>query len=243
MNADTHSGERQSILVIDDHPLFRKGVGQLLEMEPGFDLVSEAQSGEEGLRLAKSIKPDLILLDLNMKRGLNGLQVLKELKQSGNEATVVILTMSDLEEDLVAALRLGADGYLLKDMEPAALLEKIREALNNQMVLDSSLTTLLTCALRKDHNRGATKFATDAGTLTGREQQILGLIAKGLSNKRIAEHLEISDGTVKVHVKNLLRKLNLHSRLEAAIWALNQGFKYQPPTASRSRRTGTPKPR
>ena len=235
MNTDTGINQH-SILVIDDHPLFRKGVRQLLEAEPDLGMVNEAQSGEEGLQLAQETHPELILLDLNMKRGLDGLQVLKALKQSNSDATVVVLTMSNLEEDLIAALKLGADGYLLKDMEPTALLGKIRDALNDHMVLDGSLTILLTRTLRKDRERS---IVTNVDSLTGREQQILSLIAKGLSNKRIAEHLAISGGTVKVHVKNLLRKLNLRSRLEAAVWALNHGFKYQQPTA-RNRRGRQP---
>ena len=225
--------QHRSILIIDDHPLFRKGVGQLLEIESGLDAVSEAQSGEEGIKLAHSLKPSLILLDLNMRRGLSGLQVLKELKQAGSEAAIVVLTMSDLEEDLIAALRLGADGYLLKDMEPEVLLEKIHQALEGEMVLDTTLTAMLTAALRRDPERGASNTLTNEKSLTNRERQILGLIAKGLSNKRIAELLDISDGTVKVHVKNLLRKLGLRSRLEAAVWALNRHIAYYPPTFSK----------
>lgn len=234
MSMHKNGNEHHSVLVIDDHPLFRKGVGQLLEAEPSVGTVNEAQSGEEGLRMAESIKPELILLDLNMKRGLNGLQVLKALKQRTSDTVVVVLTMSDLEEDLIAALRLGADGYLLKYMEPTALLDKIRDALNGHMVLDGSLTAR---AIRKDRDRSGTgrSVTADTSKLTGREMQILSLISKGLSNKRIAEHLAISDGTVKVHVKNVLRKLNLRSRLEAAVWALNHGFRYQPPTAKTKR--------
>lgn len=211
---------RLSVLVIDDHPLFRRGVTQLLEMGPEFKLVGEAASGEEGIKMALLTRPNLILLDLNMK-GMNGIQTLIELKQTDLDSLVIVLTVSDAEEDLVTALRNGADGYLLKDTEPEMLLDKLSGAAKGRVVLDQALVGMLAHALRKD-NRAASP--PDAN-LTEREHEILGLIAEGMSNKMIARELDISDGTVKVHVKNLLRKLNLRSRLEAAIWALGQGTK------------------
>ena len=209
----------QSILVIDDHPLFRKGVAQLIKMEPGFSLVAEAKSGQEGIDLAQTHEPDIILLDLNMK-GMNGIQTLRKLKATDLECTVIVLTVSNAGDDLVAALRAGADGYLLKDMEPENLLPQIRRAASGQMVLDASLSGLLASKIRDDQAAPP----SDNASLTKREQQILALIAEGMSNKIIARQLDISDGTVKVHVKNLLRKLNLRSRLEAAVWALGQGI-------------------
>ncbi|MGI9304093.1 MAG: two-component system response regulator NarL [Gammaproteobacteria bacterium] len=207
-----------SLIVIDDHPLFRKGVAQLLELDAGFVLAGEASSGRDGVALARETQPDLILLDLNMK-GMNGIETLKALKQQEPASLVIMLTVSNAEKDLVRALRAGADGYLLKDMEPEELLDRLRNAIAGETVMDPSLTGMLADALREDN---ATQPAADA-TLTDREQEILGLIAAGMSNKMIARELTISDGTVKVHVKNLLRKLNLRSRLEAAVWALGQG--------------------
>ncbi|MGH8501347.1 MAG: two-component system response regulator NarL [Gammaproteobacteria bacterium] len=206
-----------SVVVIDDHPLFRKGVAQLLEMDSHFKLVGEAASGEEGVRLALFTRPQLILLDLNMK-GMNGIQTLAALKGTDLESLVIILTVSNTEEDLVAAMRNGADGYLLKDMEPEILLDRLRCAARGQMMLDPALVGMLAHALREERPAPPT---TDA-SLTEREGEVLALIAEGLSNKMIARQLDISDGTVKVHVKNLLRKLNLRSRLEAAIWALGK---------------------
>lgn len=208
-----------SILVIDDHPLFRKGVAQLIEMEEEFSLIGEAQSGKDGIALALVHRPDLILLDLNMK-GMNGIQTLKELKQTDLESLVIVLTVSNAEEDLVAALRGRADGYLLKDMEPENLLTQLKSAARGQVVLDPSMTGLLANALREDHPAPP----EDDASLTDREQEILALVAEGMSNKLIARELNISDGTVKVHVKNLLRKLHLRSRLEAAVWALGKGM-------------------
>lgn len=210
--------QSETILVIDDHPLFRKGVAQLLALDSGFKMVGEAASGSEGLELAKALKPDLILLDLNMK-GMNGIDTLRAIRAADLDSRVIILTVSDNEEDLVTALRAGADGYLLKDMEPEDLLANLRNAAQGRMVLSDTLTGMLAHALRQD---GQPKRPDQAG-LTEREQEILSLIAAGMSNKLIARELNITEGTVKVHVKHLLKKLNLRSRVEAAVWAVEHG--------------------
>lgn len=211
-----------SVLIIDDHPLFRKGVSQLIsDMGNEFKLVGEAQSGEEGIKLALHHKPDLILLDLNMK-GMDGIETLIELKKSDIDSFVVVLTVSNDEKDLVSALRNGADGYLLKDLEPEVLKSKLQSVMSGQMVLDQNLSEMLASSIRKDQNTPPEK--QEDASLTTREKEILQLIAIGNSNKIIARELDISDGTVKVHVKNLLRKLKVHSRLEAAVWALSNGF-------------------
>lgn len=202
-----------TILIIDDHPLFRKGLADLIDMGPGLQLVGEASSGEEGLVRAETLRPELILLDLNMK-GMGGLEALKQLKQTGLESFVVMLTVSNSESDVTAALRLGADGYLLKDMEPEQVLEQIQIAASGRLAITDSLTELLARALREESRP---RSASEAG-LTRREQEILGLIAEGMSNKQIARELDITEGTIKVHVKNLLKKLNLRTRLEAAVW-------------------------
>jgi two-component system nitrate/nitrite response regulator NarL len=209
-----------TVLVIDDHPLFRRGVTQLLALDPQLELVGEASSGEEGIALAAAREPDLILLDLNMK-GLSGIDTLKRLRDSGSDARIVMLTVSDSADDLVAAIRAGADGYLLKDMDPELLLNRIREALFGRMVISDSLTGALAQALR-----GESVTATrDAAQLTERERDILACLAAGMSNKLVARELNITEGTVKVHVKNLLKKLNFRSRVEAAVWAVEHGLK------------------
>ncbi|GAG04545.1 unnamed protein product, partial [marine sediment metagenome] len=202
-----------TVLVIDDHPLFRKGAEQLIKLDEDFELVGEAASGEEGVELTRQLNPDLVLLDLNM-RGMDGISVLKELKANEHESVVIMLTVSNSEDDIVAALRCGADGYLLKDMEPEEILVKLRRAIGGQTVLDESISTLLANVLRNE-NRSPPPNQIE---FTSREEQIVSLIAEGKSNKAIARELGISDGTVKVHVKNVLRKLNLSSRLEAAVW-------------------------
>ena len=205
------------ILAIDDHPLFRKGVSDLVSMDDSMTLVGEAANGPDGLRLATELNPDFILLDINMK-GMSGLETLAAIKQADIEARVLMLTVSDNEEDVIAALRSGADGYLLKDMEPEDILLSLRQAAAGKVVISERLTQLLAHALREDRRKGD---ANTAANLTERERQILALVSQGLSNRIIADRLEISEGTVKVHVKHLLKKLELHSRVEAAVWALS----------------------
>jgi two-component system nitrate/nitrite response regulator NarL len=207
---------KTSVVVIDDHPLFRKGVADLVRMEPSLQLVGEAADGQIGLRVAQETDPDLILLDLNMK-GWSGIETLERLRAADLDARIIMLTVSDSEEDVVAALRAGADGYLLKDMEPEDILESLRRATQGRVVISQRLTELLAHALREDpHPR-----RPDQAGLTPREDEILGLIAKGYSNKLIARDLDLTVGTVKVHVKHLLRKLGLRTRVEAAVWAIN----------------------
>jgi two-component system nitrate/nitrite response regulator NarL len=208
------------IIIIDDHPLFRKGVAQLIAMDPELVFAGEASNGEEGLELARRADPDLVLLDLHMK-GLDGIATLGALRAAGIEARIVLLTVSDSPDDLIAAIRTGADGYLLKDMEPEELLARIREALFGRMVISASLNSLLAHALREE----AQAANRSLGTLTAREQAILRCLAGGLPNKLIGRELGITEGTVKVHVKNLLKKLAFRSRVEAAVWAHEQGLK------------------
>jgi len=214
---DTASGKT---LIIDDHPLFRKGVSQLVALDTRLQLVGEASSGEQGIELAKALDPDLVLLDLNMK-GMGGIATLQALRDAGVAARIVILTVSDAADDLVAAIRAGADGYLLKDMEPDDLLARIGEALYGRMVISDSLNGLLAHALRDEAQTEARRQAP----LTQRERAILGCLANGLSNKLIARELDIAEGTVKVHIKNLLKKLKFRSRLEAAVWAIDEGIR------------------
>jgi two-component system nitrate/nitrite response regulator NarL len=205
------------VLIIDDHPLFRKGARLLLEPETGFQVVGEASSGAEGIRLADELETDLILLDLNMTQ-MDGLETLRRLRLANPDVRVVMLTVSDHEQDLVAALRAGASGYLLKDTEPEELLGQLQQVLEGHLVLSQSLTEHLMRAVRDDQE----PTPVEQAGLTEREQEILNGISEGLSNKHIARQLDITEGTVKVHVKHLLRKLNLRSRVEAAVWAVDQ---------------------
>lgn len=210
----------QTILIIDDHPLMRKGILQLIAMEDSLRVVGEAGDGQRGLALARQLQPDLILLDLNM-RGMSGQELLGILKAEDHDARVIVLTVSDGEEDVVGALRAGADGYLLKDMEPEDVLNGLRAAAQGRMVLGERVAEILADALRHESQP---KPAASV-KLTDREREILSRIAAGHSNKLIARELKIAEGTVKVHVKHLLRKLDLGSRVEAAVWAVRSGFR------------------
>jgi two-component system, NarL family, nitrate/nitrite response regulator NarL len=205
-----------SVVIIDDHPLFRKGVADLIRMEPALRLVGEAADGESGIRLARQTEPDLILLDLNMK-GMDGIATLQRLRAADVDARIIMLTVSDNEQDVVAALRAGADGYLLKDMEPEDILASLQRATRGRLVISAQLTELLAHALREEPRP---QRPEEAG-LTPREEEILELIAKGFSNKLIARDLNLSVGTVKVHVKHILKKIKLKTRVEAAVWAVS----------------------
>lgn len=202
------------VFLIDDHALFRKGVGQIINDNPNFEVVGEASSGLEGIELVQQSSPDVVLIDLNMK-GLNGIETLRRFKEMATPGKFVVLTVSDAEDDLLEALRSGADGYLLKDMDPEDLCANLIKVAAGMTVIQDSLTDILKQALI-DPKVGRND---ETVSLTDREQEILQCLADGLNNKTIARKLGISDTTVKVHIKHLLSKLKLTSRLEAAVWA------------------------
>jgi two-component system nitrate/nitrite response regulator NarL len=206
-----------TIMIVDDHPLLRKGLRQLIELEDDLELVAEASSGMEALSIVETADPDLIILDLNMQ-GMDGIETLKTMRDRGIAARIVMLTVSDHDEDVVAAITNGADGFLLKDMDPEEIIRKVRQAALGQMVISDRLAEVLASALRRPEKPANNVLES----LTTRELEILKLISKGLSNKLIARELDISDSTVKVHVKHVLKKMNLRSRVEAAVWAVNE---------------------
>ncbi len=210
--------KQAAILLVDDHPLLRKGVAQLIALEDNLTVVAEANSGEEAITLAIKYQPDLILLDLNMK-GLSGIDTLTALKRAEVSSKIVIFSVSDSESDVLQALKFNADGYLLKDSEPEELIEKINLALQGELVISSPLTQILARSLRPSPQK-----TSIIDTLTSRELENLKLIASGKSNKDIANKLGITEATVKVHVKNLLKKLGVKSRVEAAIWAVEHNI-------------------
>ncbi|XKF16138.1 two-component system response regulator NarL [Halomonas sp. BLK-85] len=220
MATATHDDRPATIMVIDDHPLLRRGVRQLLEIEDDLDLVFDTGSPAEGIERAIAFEPDMLLLDLNMPE-MDGLTTLKNLRDAGYTGRIIMYTVSDQENDVVDALRGGADGYLLKDMEPEDMVHQLRQAAKGRMAISETLTTLLAEALRSHRSAPATP---SAGELTQREKEILRELAAGMSNKLIARKLDITEGTVKVHVKHLLKKLHLRSRVEAAVWAVQEGF-------------------
>lgn len=205
---------RPTILLVDDHPLMRRGLRQLLATSHDFEVVGEAASGEHALAMQKELAPDLILLDHHMP-GLSGIEALMRLRRAGFGGKVLLYTVSDADEDVRSAMLHGADGYLLKDMEPEDLLRQIREALAGSVVVSERLARRLDASLRHDPLRAA-------GDLTTREIEVLRMLVAGNSNKMIGIHLGITEGTVKVHVKNLFQKLGLRSRVEAVVWAMEK---------------------
>lgn len=201
------------VVVVDDHPLFRRGVVQLLKMDSLFEDIHEAGNFEGALKSVRETDPDLVLLDLNMK-GTGGIQILSAIKELDPSIKVVILTVSDAPADVIQCLRNGADGFLLKDQEPEDILANIKMAMEGENVLSPSLTNALAQTLKEVPNFGKRELSS----LTDREHNVLRLISQGKSNKIIARELDISEGTIKVHVKHVLRKLSFHSRVEAAVW-------------------------
>lgn len=210
------------VLVIDDHPLFRRGVQQLLEMSEVLTFVGEADNGPEAIARCETLSPDLILMDLNMQ-GMDGIDTLHRLRERGVQVPIVMLTVSAQQEDVVAAIRAGASGYLLKDSAPETLLQTLESMTDQGSAFDTRLMPLLTEALRQP----AAPATPDAfiSHLTRRERDILRLIARSYSNKQVGRQLDISEGTVKVHVRHLLKKMGMRTRTEAAVWAAREGWK------------------
>ena len=209
------------IILIDDHTLFRVGLQGLLEHR-GIKVVAAVGDGQEGLKLAEELKPDVVLLDMRMP-GMSGIEVLRQLRQSGLEMPIAMLTTSSNEQDLVESLRSGAQGYLIKDMQPDELVVALRDIVAGKTVVAPDLAPVLAKVVQGESisPRDPSPFSD----LTPRETEILGLLAEGQSNKAIARNLGISDGTVKLHVKAILRKLGVHSRVEAAVIAVERGLR------------------
>jgi two-component system nitrate/nitrite response regulator NarL len=194
-------------------------VQQLLGMDEQYEIVGEAADGITGLGMIEELAPDMVLLDLNMDT-MSGLDVLEEIKKRGLETEVVIMTVSNNDKDVARAIHLGADGYLLKDMEPEDILTKLGQVAEGSVVMDDNISMLLANMLKS----GSHFTTLENVKLTQRENEIMGLLVAGMNNKLMARELNISDGTVKVHIKNILRKTKVNSRLEAAVWAINHGF-------------------
>ncbi|WP_447028240.1 response regulator [Vibrio parahaemolyticus] len=202
------------VMLVDDHPLMRRGIHQLLSFEPEFEVVAEASNGADAVAKAHELELelDLVLLDLNMK-GMSGLDTLKALRADGCEARTVILTVSDSPADIEAIVRSGADGYLLKDTEPDELVELLKQAHQGDKAYSQEVAKYL--SERSDHE-------DVFDSLTDRETQILREVARGFRNKQIADRLFISESTVKVHMKSLLKKLQVPSRTAATVLYLER---------------------
>jgi len=214
------------ILLVDDHALFRSGMRALLQEYPDFVVVGETADGMEGVKRAKHLRPDVVLLDLHMP-GVNGKDALRLILQDSAEVRVLMLTVSEDADDLLDTLRAGATGYLLKNIEAETLANAIRMAARGEPVVSQAMMGKL---LNIDRERVSlsTSITPAASTavlnkLTPRERDILACIAKGQSNKQIARDLDVAESTVKIHVQSVLKKLQLNSRVQAAVFAVEHG--------------------
>jgi two-component system, NarL family, nitrate/nitrite response regulator NarL len=205
------------LVLVDDHALVRQGLADLLARGAGMQVMATTGRAEEAWDLLQQHRPDLLILDLRMAP-TGGITLLKQLRDQGSDTPVVVLTMSEAAEDLAAALRLGVRGYLLKDMEPAEVIDAIRRTARGELVVAPAISSKLATILQSGEEPGSA--ASLAKQLTGRERQILGFVAAGLSNKAIARKVGISSDTVKLHVRHILAKLGLSSRVEAAVFAV-----------------------
>lgn len=209
------------VIIIDDHTLFREGLQRLLTRHE-IDVITSVSNGADGLKAINDNEVDIILLDLRMP-DVSGIEVLKNIREIKKSLPVVMLTTSDDEKDLIEALRNGASGYLLKDMEPDDLVVALKDVLKGETIVAPNLVQILAKFHQGDDSE--INISNLISTLTPRESEILELLAEGQSNKLIAKNLGISDGTVKLHVKSILRKLEIHSRVEAAVIAVEHGLK------------------
>jgi two-component system, NarL family, nitrate/nitrite response regulator NarL len=212
------------LLVVDDHTLFRRGLTALLSQDERFTVAGEAGDSGEALRCAASTAPDLILLD-NHLPGVRGVDAIAALKEAAPQAHVLMLTVSEDEDDLAAALQAGAEGYLLKTIDSDALTESIMKVMRGESVVSPEMTTKLVTAFRARTPSGGANGAapsSEPDSLSGREREILELITRGASNKLIARELDIAETTVKIHVQHILRKLGLTSRVQAAVYAVGR---------------------
>lgn len=220
------------LLVVDDHPLFRRGLVALLEQDERFVVLHEAADAGEALRCVLRDRPDLILLD-NHLPGVRGVDAIAGFKEVAPDVKILMLTVSENEQDLSAALRAGADGYLLKTINSEDLSESILKVLEGKSVVSPEMTTKLVAAFRGRVDtpeaglspQGSMASQADGlEMLSAREREILTRIARGASNKAIARELDIAETTVKIHVQHILRKLNLSSRVQAAVYAAGRGI-------------------
>ena len=211
------------LLVVDDHNLFRRGLIALLSQNPGFEVVGEAGDAAEAHRRAADLQPDIILLD-NHLPGARGVDALPGLREAAPHSRILMLTVSEDEDDLAAALRQGAHGYLLKTTECDELFAAMERCLRGESVLSPAMTAKLVSAFKGSAREIPVTPPGEGHALSPRELEVLGELSRGASNKEIARVLRIAETTVKIHVQNILRKLNLNSRVQAAVFASERGL-------------------
>lgn len=210
------------VLLVDDHALFRSGIKLLLQRNHDFEVIGEASDGIEGVKRAKALQPDVVLLDLHMP-GISGLDAIKLIQEEVPACRIILLTVSEEGEDLTTALKNGAVGYLLKNIDADFFLDAIRRAMQGDSVISNEMTAKLVANLRRGHE----PIPSEISKLTPREGDILSQLASGLSNKEIARELNLAESTVKIHIQSILKKLGLSNRVQAAIYAVERGLGIQ----------------
>ena len=204
------------VMLVDDHALCRSGLTELLEHRGNMNVVAACGAPLQALEKLQALQPELLVLDMRLGT-CDGLSVLRQMRSMGLETPVVMLTMSDSEEDMAEALRAGVRGYLLKDMEPEEVIDAIQRVVHGELVIASAMT--LKFAQLMKSGPGMPSHQSLLSSLTDRERQVLNHVASGQSNKQIAQVMDISHNTVKLHVRHIMEKLKLHSRVEAAVFA------------------------
>jgi DNA-binding NarL/FixJ family response regulator len=208
------------VLIADDHALFRRGLQMVLSSEPDIEVVGEASDGSEAVEKAKALKPDVVLMDVRMPRR-SGIEAAGDIRDELPDSKILMLTMSDEEADLYEAIKAGASGYLLKEISIEEVPDAIRSVWSGQSRISPSMASKLLSEFAAMSQRSGDPKQLGA-KLTDREMQVLRLVAQGLNNKDIAEQLFISENTVKNHIRNILDKLHLHSRMEAVVYAVKE---------------------
>lgn len=209
-------------MLVDDHVLFRKGLASLLDAQPNIKVIGEASNGLEAIEFAKVLHPDLIMMDINMPK-CDGIEATRVIKRIMPQIKIVMLTASEDDQYLFEAIKIGAQGYLLKDLELYQLLDLLDSIAKGEAILSSAMATKIFRELSRG-NPSETKTEDEPDELTERETEILKYVSRGLMNKEIAETLSISENTVKIHLRNILEKLHLKNRIQAAVYAVRQGL-------------------
>jgi DNA-binding NarL/FixJ family response regulator len=214
---------KHTLLIVDDHILFREGLRNIIGHWNDFEVVGEARNGLEAVELARELLPDIVLMDISMPV-LDGLQATRQITGELPSVQVVMLTMSDDEENLFAAIQSGARGYVLKDIPSTGLHKKLSGVLRGEAALSGVMATKILNEFSRIKPEGGAPLVAGLEPLTGREQQVLELVVQGLSNPEIAKELCLSENTVKKYLHNILDKLHLNNRVEAAIYAVKEGL-------------------
>jgi DNA-binding NarL/FixJ family response regulator len=216
-------GDRDTVrvLIADDHALFRRGLNMVLESEEGIEVIAEAEDGEDAIAKAEEFAPDVVLMDVRMPR-VSGIEATRQIRDVIPTAKILMLTVSDEEEDLYEAIKAGANGYLLKEISIEEVADAIRSVVQGQSLISPSMASKLLNEFNTLAKQADEKPRLQAPRLTTRELEVLKLVAQGMSNRDVAEALFIAENTVKNHVRNILEKLQLHSRMEAVVYAVRE---------------------